>query len=65
MKYIDYCYDPSMEAVKERNRLTNKHVITSARMWNERASGSREVSHGSMKLALEAYAEYRASEMWG
>ena len=65
MKYIDYCYDPSMEAVKERNRLANKHVIMSARMWNERASGSREVSHGSMKLALEAYAEYKTCEMWG
>ena len=65
MKYYNYCVELSMEAVSERKRLANKHVITSARMWNERASGSREVSHGSMKLALEAYAEYKTCEMWG
>lgn len=65
MKHFDYCTELSMEAVKERNRLANKHVIMSARMWNERADGSREVSHGSMKLALEAYAEYKACGMWG
>ena len=53
-----------MEARQYKRRYNTKKVLVTARAWQENAYGSAECSHGSMELALEAYAEYKSTQIW-
>lgn len=53
-----------MEARKHKQRYNTNKVLVTARAWQDNAYGSAECAHGSMALALEAYAEYKSTQIW-
>lgn len=63
-RYIDYRFNPTTEVIRERNRLSNRTVITTARAWAESADGSREARNVSLSGIFDAYADYVASRQW-
>ncbi len=53
-----------IEARKHKQRYNTNKVLITVHAWRENAYGSAECAHGSMALALEAYAEYKSTQMW-
>lgn len=52
------------EARKYKQRYNTRKVLVTVQAWRDNAYGSAECAHGSMELALEAYAEYRSTQSW-
>lgn len=54
-----------MEAMRYKKTYNTHKVLVTNRAWVENAHGSSEPACVRMERVYEAYAEYRASEMWG